>query len=548
LKGEEEGTYVMKIAWTTYPFAGLPGTAKRPVSVPAGDGRLAAGISLPSERLGVATLRCLRTIEEMASEVMNMTGNGLLPAVDEDPGQALADASGGSAIARGDALVFFPGPASGRQDEDGRGELVVVKGMGLPGHAGLPQGSREEALEALAKDVAEALTRCGRGLCPVAPDNDPSRVREKFIISVDSVDGVSVPTVIHHAPSGVASVSNNNGGGELSDGAVPEDVLAIAGLLTGEAEDVPMERLRSAGDVPSGMIRSQAPQRADGSEREDTSVNIVSSLLSSPVTAMRDMGRLVQRFFATGDDGQSEETEMVDGRNGAAPPSAPDGSAVAPAEGFPSVKVTFMGNPGQVPHVDAGPAPTAPEIAGKVAALSDTINGIITGSAPAAAPRGDDAEEMEAGEEANVIMRESVRRMVAASFAGALKELTGMDGHEGAKPPGISLDERGLLKVDAAVLREALSAGKSETVRFVHDLTASLHDRIAYNPLALAGLHAGRPEALDAPSGKERASGDDTRRKVSFEKRLSEIRMLLKSSYELKDSFVQRKFTGRGDG
>jgi len=536
----------MKIAWTPYPFAGLSGTAKKPVSVPADNGGLAAaGTSRPPVRLDVAVLRCLRTVEEMTAQIMDMTGDGPPAVVDEYPGTTPAGVSGGSAIARGDILVFFPGPAPDGENEDNGAELVVVKGTGRAEYAAASETPREEALEGLAKAGGQARARLGRGVAPVVFDHGPPRPRERFIVSVDTVDGVTVPTVIHDAPSGVALVFNN-GGGELSDGAIPDEVSAIVGLLSGAEEEVPMEELQSAWGAPSGTVRVPGSQEAEGPALEDEARTAASSLLLNPGAALRDMGRMVQRFFAVRDD-QGEKTETEGTQDTVAAPSAAAAPTVTPPGGPSPVKVTFMGHPVPAAQVEPGGTPMAGEIAGKVAALSDAVNGIIAGSIPAGEREGDDAEKVETDEEGYAPMREAMRGAVAASFAAALKGLTGMDGREGVKPPGMSLDERGLLKVDAAVLRDALSGGKSETVRFVHDLTASLHDRIAYNPLAFAGFDTGRPgAALDAPSGNERAAGDDTERKMSFEKRLNEIRLLLKSSYELKDSFMQRKFAGEG--
>ncbi len=540
----------MKIAWTTYSFAGLPGTAKRSVSVTAGGGRLgAAGTSLPSALPGVAILRHLRAIEEMSSEIMNMTGDSLPAAVEEYPGQALANAPRNSAIARGDVLVFFPGPSSGREGEDAQGELVVVKGIGWPEGAGLAEGSQEEVLQTVAKDVAEAMARCGFGLVSDPSGDDPSRVREKFVISVDAVDGAPVATIIRHAPSGSASVFNSNGGGEFSGRAIPREVTVIAGLLSGAEEKVPMEHIQRALGVSSEPAEAPGRREAVRPVEEDVSRMTVRSFLSDPGAAMRDAGRMARRLFVTS-DGQSEERRTEDAEDTAAVPSDADGPAVPSAAGPASpVTLTFMGQSGPAAQASAAVnAPMAGEIAVRVLALSDAVNEMIAGSASDIAPRGDGAEKTETEGEGPVPLKEAMRRAVAVSFAGGLKELAGMDGRDVAKSTGLSLDERGLLKVDAAVLREALSAGKGETLRFVHDLTSSLHDRIAYNPLACAGLHAGSPdEVLEAPSGNERAAGDDADRKASFEKRLNELQMLLKSSYELKDSFMHGKFVG-GEG
>ncbi len=527
----------MKIAWTTYSFAGLPGTARRLVSTLAGNDRpVAAGISLASVRFGTAALRCLHAIEEMASEIMNITGDGLPAEVDECPGQVPVDASGSSTVERGDVLVFFPGATSGREGEDGRREFIVVKGMGRPGGAGLLEEPQEEALETLARDVAQVLARSGRGLGSGVPGQDPPRVREKFIISIDAVDGMPVPSVVRHDPSGEATVLTN-GRGELPEGAVPSQVAAIAGLLTDAEEGVPVEHLQRAWGAFSDEAEISGCQETDGMETEETVRPAARSFLSDPVAAIRDMGRTVQHFFSVREDaGRETKAEVV--QDHPTLPSGVEGAAV-PAGELPEVNVTLMGHAAPAVQSGAGCARmVAQRIVEKVAVFSDAVNGMITGSSPDADSQGDNADEAVEG---YVPMKEAMKRAVAASFAGVVEGPAGMDGPESSRLFGISLDEKGLLRVDTGVLCDALSGGKGEAVRFVHDLTASLHDRITYNALAFASLHARVEETVPGvPSGREPASGEDTDRKAHFEKRLNELQMLLKSSYELKDSFMRK--------
>jgi hypothetical protein len=107
---------------------------------------------------------------------------------------------------------------------------------------------------------------------------------------------------------------------------------------------------------------------------------------------------------------------------------------------------------------------------------------------------------------------------------------------------GINIDEKGFLRIDRATLAESFSETKDETIRFITDFGNSFQDKIRYDFNPFAGLYAGgESRANIIEPGKKGGASDDDKQKTEFEKRLNEVQMLLKSSYELKDLFMQSK-------
>jgi hypothetical protein len=77
-------------------------------------------------------------------------------------------------------------------------------------------------------------------------------------------------------------------------------------------------------------------------------------------------------------------------------------------------------------------------------------------------------------------------------------------------------------------------------------LGMKIHERITYYFHLFAGLYTGGPDtiSLQGSVNKESVADDRENEKVKFEKRLNELRMLLESSYQLKESFMQMRFSG----
>ncbi|MBP7528457.1 MAG: hypothetical protein KA801_11050, partial [Syntrophorhabdaceae bacterium] len=500
----------------------------------------------PSSKISSAVLGYIQTIEQVTSDIMNLTGD----APEMQHGVLTANAAGGVApeppATRGDTFIFLPGahPEAGPGETPDR--LVIIKGMVQPGAAGIPEASEEDAT-ALVNDVARKLSRTDYrpGLATVNPDSP--QVVEKFIISVDMVDDAPVPVVIRHDPSGGTALPGKDGepGGSV---VVPEEVRKIAVFLAGlDEEEASQEDLpvASNGSRPGKTANGEGDAGGGIVEKPDRPACI--SLLGDPAEAAKGIGQAVSRFLFGEKDHEATSGGRKEKNEQYAAAKRPEGlaSPVTLAGGMPGVVVKFIGVASTTGPADDSPAHDA-KIVEKVICLVAAVNGLVETIANGIEEPADDDGATTGTRSA--LAKEAVRQAVKASFQTVLNGAGGYSAGEAGKTPGIILDETGLFKVDRAVLIDSLSASKSEAVRFVHDFTVSLHDRITYNVCAFAGLYTGGGNAVvDAPGGKEGAAGEDADRKADFEKRFKELQMLLKNSYELKESFVNRKFAG-GDG
>lgn len=537
----------MKITCTTYPFPQLPGgdTQKPAASGPVRqDPAILKDIFAPSSKISSAVVGYIQTIEQLSADLVNLTGDALLT----QQGVPTGDAAGGTPreppVTRGDTFIFLPGVhrAAGHGETPDR--LVIIKGMAQPGAAGNPESSGEDVAAILMNDVARKLSRTDYrpGLATVDPDS--SQVAEKFIISVDMVDDTPVPVVIRHDPLGGTALLDQ--GGESRDSVmVPEEVRKIAVFLAGLDEE---ETSRKTLPVASNESRPDSTANGKGEagdgvvQKPDRPPRI--SLPGDSAAAARGIGQAVSRLLFGEKDHETAASGPKE-KNGMCPAAVrPEGLTghVALTGGIPVV-VKLTGGAAATGPADDSPAHDA-KIIEKVAGLIAAVNGFVETIANGIEEPADDDGATTGARSATA--KEAVRQAVRASLQTVLNGAAGYSAGDAGKTPGITLDERGLVKLDRAVFLDSLSTGKSETVRFVHDFTVSLHDRITYNACAFAGLYTGGGEtAVDAPGGKEGTAGGDANRKADFEKRSKELQMLLKNSYELKESFMKRKSVGR---
>jgi|GEM_PF-1975443 len=539
----------MKITCATYPFQQLPGTdTQRPAAVPVKDDlAVLKDVFTPSSKISSAVRGHILTIERVTSDIMNLTGDSS----EVQQGVLAAKAAGGAPleppVTRGYTFIFLPGahPAAGPEGTPDR--LVIIKGMVQPEAVGIPEASEEDAAAALTNDVARKLSRTDYrpGLATVNPDS-PQAV-EKFIVSVSIVDDAPVPVVIRHDPSGGTALLDKSGepGGSF---VVPDEVRKIAVFLAGlDEEEAPREDLPVASNGFRPGKTANGKGDADGGVAGKLERPAWISLLRDPAAAAKGIGQVVSRFLigekdheaaSGGPEEKNEQDPAAEGPRGLTSP-------ITLVGGMPDVVVKVIASAATTVPVDDSPAHDA-EIIEKIACLVAAVNGLVETIANGVEePAYDDGATAGAR---SALAREAVRQAVKASFQTVLNGTAGYSAGDAGKTPGITLDERGLLKLDRAALIDSLSTSKGETVRFVHDFTVSLHDRITYNACAFAGLYTGGGEtAVDAPGGKEGMAGEDADRKTDFEKRYKELQMLLKNSYELKESFMKGKFAG-GDG
>ncbi len=533
----------MKIIYRAYSFAGLPvgetrnSAGTRVKADPAG----AAGIVVPSATMAGAALKHLETIERMTSDLKNMAGDGFRLQKGGSGAQVSADKAGRMAIGAGDVFIFLPAVAHEEQPGQDRGELIAVKGMMTPETACVPEGSEEDVANALVKDVARKLSIVATGLSTGTIDFDSRQVREKFIISVEIPGGVPSPSIIRHGPSGGTTLPIEDGNAAPGQ-TIPAEVAAIAAFLKDAGEEVLLEEAPHA--VAPGIAGTGQKDDAEAVSEETAPFGQASGF-TSPAAAIKGM-KEVFSFFFSGNDAETgtpeaKEEGVQDGlatQSESAKPTAPL------ARQFPGVVVTFVGQEAIAPLPGMTPL-TAEDIVEKISTLSGAVGALVADDASAAAEAaGDDGAEA-AGLWVPLV-KETVKEAVKESFLAAVNKAKN-NGAAGVF--GMTLDEKGLLKIDKAALAEALSGNSGEAVGFVRDFAGAIHDRLTYNAYnPLAGLFSGTGErVLEAPGGKEGAAKEDADAKAGFEKRLNELQMLLKTSYELKESFIQGRFA-QGDG
>jgi len=534
----------MKIGCTICHFTLLPATLRPAAARGKGDFLRAADISSSSAGLPEGSFKHLRAIEQISAEIMNMTGGTANVNVNRPTGQMPAASPPETVITGNDVLIFLPPSACPKDGEERPGELIVVKGAVYDPAVG-DHERQEGKVVVLARDVAAKLSHDVLPLGTDSANHDLSEVREKFIVSVDAVDGIHVPSIIRHDSSGGRTIPNE-GAGRSGDTIVPAEVAKIAAYIASLYEDVPMDD--PPGDALLFTAVTQDEAAADEAACSTTEMAHPGgpSLLANPVAVAKETGLMVSRLVCDnegfGEEGQGKSVhDLVMNIS-----QSPAGSS-APGVGRSRVVVTFVESVASTGVAEVTRV-KADSIAKKMVALSEAIDGFVAESA--VHPEGTAGDEAAAATAARCLpVKEAMKQRVAASFAGALQSVFDTDALDTAKTFGMDLDEKGLLMVDREVLRDSLSGRKDGLLRFVHDLAVSLHDRIGHNAYAFAGAYARVAEAvLDAPRGKDSVSGDDADRKVDFERRLNELQMLLKISHELKDSFMQRSLAGSRSG
>lgn len=536
----------MKIIYRAYSFAGLPvGETRKSAGTRAkADPTGAAGIVVPSSTLAGAALKHLETIEEMTSDLMNMAGDSLRLQKGGSGAEVSADDAGRTAIGAGDVLIFLPAVGHEGQPGQDRGELIAVKGMMTPEAAGVPEGSEEDVISALVKDVARKLSIVATGLSTGTIDFDSRQVREKFIISVEIPGGVPSPSIIRHDSSGETTLPVEDGNPEACR-TIPAEVAAIAAFLKDGGEEVLLDETpRAAAPGTAGTV-----QKGDGEALSEEITSPGQAFFFTPPAAVIKGMKEVLSFFFSGNDSETAAPEArEEGAQDRLSVQSESAKTSAPLAGkLPGVVVTFVGQEATAPSPGMAPL-TAEDILEKISTLSGAVSTLAADGAPAAAEvPGDDGAE--AAALWVPLVKDTVKEAVKESLLAAVNKAKNAGAAGAAGAFGMALDEKGLLKIDKAAFTEALSGNSGEAVGFVRDFAGALHDRLTYNAYnPLAGLFSGTGErVLEAPGGKEGATNEDADAKAGFEKRLNELQMLLKTSYELKESFIQGRFA-QGDG
>jgi len=192
-------------------------------------------------------------------------------------------------------------------------------------------------------------------------------------------------------------------------------------------------------------------------------------------------------------------------------------------------------------------ADVATEVEGiveKMVALSDAVNRLASAEVKI---EGADADGSDRETAMRVPVKEAMNGMVKDSLRVAVSHKGPAATTDNTSLFGITVDEKGLLKLDREAFTKALVWKRDETVGFIRDFAGLLHNRITYNfnPFTASCIGGQENTGLRGPIQKEARANEGQDERTTFEKRLNELQMLLKNSYELKESFMKRKSVGR---
>ncbi len=547
----------MKIGLTGYPLKQLTGgesLKKTNAAVKKG----------PADRVDVpvisgvpdkAVVRYLRIVDEILSDIIRMVDDDLSLPGSEGPAAISQAPSRQASMAPEDAVVYLPsGAPAGKDGPEEPAALIIIKDALSSVMKGMYGQQGEKALVDLAKGIAGELSRIDAVMVAGTFDLDSPAVKDKYIISAGAGDGIPVYSVIRHDPSG-ATVSYGNAAEGIDDAAAASVVARVASFLTRRTDET---FSADTFNVPEGPHIGLSY----GKQAGDDAASLAGAGLADgtfvlpggfdPVRAARE----VASFLSAGKNSMRSDRVQEDmDHDTAAVPEHP-----APADGaydmflqdeFPGINVRIVPS---TARAFAAVKMAAEEnrqvvVAEKLALLADTIGEFIGYN--------ENTEEEGAGEGAarpdavRMSVKEAVReslRTAARCGVPSGQAPVSMD----EVPEGIGIGEEGMLRVDRKVLAGTFMERKDETTRFIQGFSNALHDRITYFFHPFAGLYAadtGGAAAVRGAGGKEGMADEEEGVRMEFEKRMGEISMLLESSYQLREVFMNMGLSARaGEG
>jgi hypothetical protein len=415
------------------------------------------------------------------------------------------------------------------------GSITILRNVPFAGSGGTEGIDNGEAIVGLAKRVAAWLAPRETGI-QRSSEMNPSALAPGFIVSVRDGEG----------PSPVFSVRRQD---MLEEIEVPDEagparqttlVPVIRTLLEGSgnvgfttpADTLGPDAFRVPGDSGSSQAiagQTRAPARNESLLRSLLSFDPAEKVKENPSPTVPETSQTP--FIGKGD-----------GKEGASGPSFAEGpqSPALFAAKFRGVTVSVIDvRTGEAVSLstDTGIDTITERMVDLSRVVSDLAN--LQDTDPEA---GSDMTATRA------LLKETVTKMVKDSFVSVSGQLKESAFSVGTGAFGIAIDEKGGLKIDAVALKEVLAARKDEVVGLVREFASSVHDRIAYTYNPIAGVCRGGQEStlFRGPESKESLGEDEHGARADFEKRLSELQMLLRSSHELRDSFMRRKLAEQG--
>lgn len=518
----------MKIAFTGFPLNRLIGSGpEKKAGAQAGTGmvRDSVGSASYSAIPDKAMVKYLQTVDDIASDLLRIVdnyaqnrGTGDIAGVpDQLPREMKADIP--------DIFIYFPPlEPGGEEDESGQ---VIAMGKGLPSYdAGLPELQDEKVVSDLVKTVVRQLSVTDKSIGLESGNIESILVRARFILFTETKNDMPVVSIIRQEASGRSEPLTED---QVPAGDILDVITKIKAFITEqvnaqEANTKPEEPF-SANDGPAGFGSDKSPIPA-GVQTDSTPspLKIVKEILSSVVSEFKGDNTAIKNPQG------AERVETITARGPAVPGGALSGA-------IPGVTVRYINPSPPLPGAPAGTDPRA-LVVDKLAALTELIGNMPE---PILSSEGVSEEELAVVRETMRSVHEQVPALVRQALHAATRNYQGAGAAAGQGPFGIDIDENGTLRIDRAVLVGSLAENKEETITFIRDFGTSLQDRFRYDFNPLAGVYVdGRHASGITETGKKDRAGDDgDEQKTRLEERLNKVELLLRSSYELKDLFVQ---------
>lgn len=532
----------MKIAYNGYHLTQLPdGESQKTNRVRTGTVPAAAAVAFPAipEKSAV---RYLKAIEDITSDIMSIVDSHV---VRGSIGDAMAAGRLGTISAEtlqrepfmpGDILIVIPERMLPGSDERAApGSVTILRNVPFAESVDGEGIDEDQTIGSVARNVAEWLTPRETGILR-SPEMEPTALVERYIISVRGGESPSPAFFVRHQDL-LGKTEDFDEAGSAPMVTLRPVVRALIGepgnaRLTASSGEPHPGASRVPGDLDGSQAvasRTPSPGRNEGLLPSLLSFNLVEKVKG----ALSRVFPEASQEPVIGEDDGDEEAPYPSSADGLQSPT----SFAAKFPGFTVRVINVQTGDAVSPSSETGIETVAERMVDLSRAVTDLVNLQNT-----------DPESGSDTTTTQTLLKETVTRMVRDSFVSASGQPKLGTFPVDAGAFGIGIDEKGGLRIDVVVLKEALTGHRDEVVRFVHDFAGSIHDRMTYGFNPIAGVCRGGQEnpLLSRPESKESLTDDEQNSRADFEKRLNELQMLLKSSYELKDSFVQRKPARQG--
>jgi hypothetical protein len=540
---------VMKIGLGKYPLM-QPAAGEIQKTLHDGAKKNPAGpvdLPVPSPLSDKVVVKHIKEIEAIARRVMDSVGDEAaycdLSIVATGDRLEIGDKTAQLyRLKSGNIFMLFSVWSSCESDEGAASnDLIIVKDILFIDVGGVSGGFADEIPIDFSKDIALRLFGSDTGICTRTDGSNPLAEKKGFLISVGTGhDLTPIVSIIHRNRSGGTKLIGN----EL---AVTDERTVVSIIRTldfkqrGEERRTFLDKTARAAKIPCDSTGGQFNGGLAVLFADDGRI-VKSRPGFNPVEKVKQIVSLIMsgsegRQIPLKEEGDNSSTSMVESSAGF--------ETTGPLEG------TF---PGPMVHV------VNPGTGAFVRSVADTEKGLDVIVRRTISPPEvlDDLVPLDMemrvtdsngyGDTAiRILVKGTVKRATKNSLQMGSDAMRGETLLNEVSSLGMKTDGDGGLKLDSKVFRGAFPTDKDEVIRSGRDFAVSLQDRVAYSFNPFAGDNANGPQdaPLHGPQLKQGIENKHEDIKEAFEKRLNELQMLLKSSYELKESFMHRKFAGQ---